>query len=46
MQLAQDVISKTGQLLLSAGFILNERTIPRLHELKDLIADDGFYVEP
>jgi EAL domain-containing protein (putative c-di-GMP-specific phosphodiesterase class I)/CheY-like chemotaxis protein len=46
MQLAQDIISKTGQLLLSAGFILNERTIPRLHELKDVIADDGFYVEP
>jgi hypothetical protein len=46
MQLARDVISKTGQLLLSAGFILNERTIPRLHELKDLIADDGYYVEP
>jgi EAL domain-containing protein (putative c-di-GMP-specific phosphodiesterase class I)/response regulator of citrate/malate metabolism len=44
MLLTRDVISKTGQLLLSAGFILNERTIPRLYDLKDVIADDGFYV--
>ncbi|MFT4606842.1 MAG: EAL domain-containing protein (putative c-di-GMP-specific phosphodiesterase class I) [Urechidicola sp.] len=46
MPLARDVISKNGKLLLSTGFILNERTIPRLHELKDIIADDSFYVEP
>lgn len=45
MLLAQDITSKTGQLLLAAGFTLNERTVHRLNELEDVIADDDFYVE-
>lgn len=45
MRLVRDVFSKTGQLLLSAGFILNKRTIRRLVELSDVTADSNFYVE-
>ena len=39
MLLAQDIQSKSGQLLLAAGFTLNERTVHRLNELKEVIAD-------
>lgn len=45
MRLTRDVFSKTGQKLLSAGFTLNQRTIHRLFELSDVIADNAFYVE-
>jgi CheY-like chemotaxis protein len=46
MLLARDVKSKNGLLLLSAGFILNKRTVDRLNELKNVIMDDSLYVEP
>lgn len=46
MLLARDVKGKNGLMLLSAGFILNKRTIERLNELKTVIANDSFYVEP
>ncbi|MFT5711385.1 MAG: EAL domain-containing protein (putative c-di-GMP-specific phosphodiesterase class I) [Halioglobus sp.] len=45
MRLSRDVFSKTGQMLLSAGFLLNQRTIHRLNELNDVIAESAFYVE-
>lgn len=45
MRLTQDVNAKTGVRLLSAGFILNERTISRLCDLHEILADDHFVVE-
>ena len=46
MLLARDVKGKNALMLLSAGFILNKRTIERLNELKTVIVNDSFYVEP
>ena len=45
MQLTRDVVSETGRLLLSAGFVLNTRTINRLMDLREVVQSDVFYVQ-
>ena len=45
MILREDLLTKNGQKLLSAGQVLNEGLINRLVELESLIGGDGIYVQ-
>jgi len=45
MRLAQGVRHVNGSLLLAANYVLTQRTINRLYELHDNIADEFFLVE-
>ena len=45
MRLTKDIKTDKGILLLSEGFILNQNTIRRLHELGNVIAEEEYHVE-
>ncbi len=46
MRLAVDVFGANGVLLLSAGFTLSERAINRLMDLRHMLGEKTFFVEP